>query len=439
MHPLTPDSHIQRQAGRQLLGGTFIISIGLGVSGVCTVAIIGVAARTLSPHQYAAFAVWWTVATLLAAVFGVFEAYLTRLVVTTQARSEIAAGVTGIIAGRALLTWGLMSVALVAASQALSSVLFEGNALAPLMLPVFLVLAASQSIQRGYANGHRNYVAVAGQLTCDGLLRLGMVVALVALDRASFTSLALACCAGAAGGLVVGARLSPGWLVRPRLTGWKVPITPLLYLLVGSIGPLLVNNGSVPWLAGVPSVDALTLGAFAAAVTLSRIPTQFVAAVFSPLLAQLGHAAETGDRKTFEHLRRRADLGALVIGAVFVVGFALLGAWILSVYVGPQYQLSVPYLAVLAAASSVMFVAVVQQACLAAVGRWPRIAVAWLCAAVAFVIVLLLPVAPLWRATAAPLVAVLTAVAVLTVLSRRTWELRSPQPTDGGEAGPPTV
>ena len=42
------------------------------------------------------------------------------------------------------------------------------------------------------------------------------------------------------------------------------------------------------------------LGAFAGAVTLSRIPTQFVSAVLSPLLAHLSESVERADEDDFD-------------------------------------------------------------------------------------------------------------------------------------------
>ena len=74
-----------------------------------------------------------------------------------------------------------------------------------------------------------------------------------------------------------------------------MPLRPLLLLLVGTAGPLLANNGSVPWLRSTDAVSPHVLGAFAGAVTLSRIPTQFVSAVLSPLLAHLSESVERAD------------------------------------------------------------------------------------------------------------------------------------------------
>jgi O-antigen/teichoic acid export membrane protein len=286
------------------------------------------------------------------------------------------------------------------------------------MLTVFVALAAAQAVQRGGATGRRMFGAVAGQLSADGVLRITLVVGLTALDRATVFSFCVACCVAAGGGLVVGGRLCPAWAARPRLRG-DVPIKPILYLLVASVGPLLTNTGSAPWLAAVGDVDPFTLGAFVGAVTISRIPTLFVSALFGPLLSQLGHAVERGDEHTFHHLQRVANLAAFGGGAAFVIGFAVCGQWILSVFLGPEYTLGVANLALLAAASSLMFVAVVKQASLAALDRWAAIAIAWTVAAVVFVMVLALPLDALWRATLAPVVGVLAAVAALWLLAPR--------------------
>ncbi len=111
-------------------------------------------------------------------------------------------------------------------------------------------------------------------------------------------TLGLACITAAAVSLLVAGRRVEGWLAPLRLRGREAAVKPLVLLLIGSIGPLLANNGSVPWLAATHSVDAYTLGAFAGAVTLSRIPTQFVSAVFSPLLA---HLRLRSSRETMRH------------------------------------------------------------------------------------------------------------------------------------------
>jgi O-antigen/teichoic acid export membrane protein len=378
--------------------------------------MMALTARSLPAPQYAAFAVWWTVATLLGTSFGVFEAYLARLVVAEISAGRNSATVTGLITGRAILVVGAFAVLLLALAPLLADRLFGGNLGAALLLPVFTALAAAQAIQRGSATGRRRFRAIAGQLASDGSVRLLITGLLVATGTETVTTVALGCCVSTATSLGVGGALCHPWIARPRLRGTEAAVRPLLYLLVGSIGPLLANNGSVPWLAGTDAVNAYTLGAFAGAITLSRIPTQFVSAAFSPLLAHLSQAVEDGDEGIFRHLRRSADVTAAMLGALFVAAFAALGPWFLTVYLGPRYHLPVLNLALLAAASSLMFVAVVQQAGLAALDRWSRIAIAWGLGTVAFLLVLALPGDALMRATLAPLASVAVALIVLSTV-----------------------
>jgi hypothetical protein len=115
---------------------------------------------------------------------------------------------------------------------------------------------------------------------------------------------------------------------------------------------------------------------------------------------------------------------AVLLGLLFVAAFAVLGPWLIGVYLGPRYHLGVLNLAILAAASSIMFVAVVQQAGLAALDRWPRIAGAWIVGTVGFLAVLMLPGDALWQATTAPLVGVTAALVLLVMLSRGAWDSR---------------
>jgi O-antigen/teichoic acid export membrane protein len=399
---------------RRLAGGVLTVGAGLTVAGAATFITMALTARSLGPTDYAAFAVWWTMATLVGTSFGVFEAYLARLVVTEVAARRTVGPVTGVMTGWTLVAVSGLATMLLVAAPWLGSALFAGSLGAAFLLPAFIVLAAAQALQRGSATGHSRFRAIAGQLSTDGVTRVGLVAGLVVTGHDSVNTLALACCLSAAVSLAVGNRLCPEWLARPIVRGSGISYQPLLFLLIGSAGPLLANNGSVPWLAATGAVGAYTLGAFAGAITLSRLPTQFVSAAFSPLLAQLAHCVEVGDEVTFRHLRRTADTAAWALGVLFVAAFAIAGPWVLSIYLGPGYELEVGTLATLAAASGVMFVAVVQQAALAALDRWRTIAVSWSCGTAAFVLVLLLPVDELLRATVAPLAAVTTALVVMT-------------------------
>lgn len=405
---------------RRLATGALTVAAGLTVTGLGTIVMMALSARSLPAPEYAAFAVWWTLSTLLGMSFGVFESYLARLVVADVAAGRDSRRVTGLMLGRAMIGAAAVAGVLLGLAPWLASRLLDGNLAAALLVPVYVMLAGGQALQRGSATGHGRFSAIAGQLVTDGLARAGLSVALIATGRDSQTSLALGACLAAAASLLVGSRMWPRWLARPRIRDKRVSNRPVGYLLIGAVGPLLANNASVPWLAGTHSVNAYTLGAFAGAVTLSRLPMQFVSAAFAPLLTQLSHCVETDDESTFRRLLRLAEVSVWGLGLVFVAGFTVLGPWVLGVYLGPGYDLSVAALATLAVASGLMFVAFVQQASLAAMDRWSMIAMSWACGAAMFLLVLVLPLNTLARATAAPLAAVLTALAVMTI-TRPKW------------------
>lgn len=416
-----------RTARRQLAGSTVTVSAGLAASGLGTVVMMAIAARALSADAYAGFAVWWTVATLATMAFGVFEVYLARLVVTARATHGDERAVIGLLVGRALSIAAAVGVGFLLAVPLGLPGLFADDLGAALLLPVFTVAVALQALQRGTCTGRLNFTALAVQLSADGAFRVLLVLAAVAAGLDTVHAMALACCASALLSVLVAGRLNRGWWARPRVRGSEAAISPLLLLLMSSVGPVLVNNGSVPWLAATDSQDAYTLGAFAGALTLARIPTQFVSAIFSPLMAQLSHSAETRDRRTFFHLQHTGSAAAAGVGVVYTAAFTLLGPFVLTVYLGPEYELGAGYLFLLSAASSVLFIASVQQAQLTALDRWRRIALAWVVATVAFVATLAVPGDPLWRAAAAPLVSVTTAYVALVIASRGLWPA---EPTD---------
>jgi hypothetical protein len=133
------------------------------------------------------------------------------------------------------------------------------------------------------------------------------------------------------------------------------------------------------------------------------------------LLAQLAHAIEIADHATFLRLRRKAELASVALGGLFVVAFATIGVWALPLYAHTPSgaSLHIGILALLAGAGALMFLAVVQQASLAALDRWSGIAIAWVIGTVALVLALLAPASALDRASLAPVSAIATACVVM--------------------------
>src|SRR4051794_40833689 len=138
-----------RTARRQLAGSTVTVSAGLAASGLGTVAMMAIAARSLPADEYAGFAVWWTVATLATMAFGVFEVYLARLVVTARATNGDEKAVIGLLDGRALTIVAALGAGLLIAVPLGLPSLFADDLGAALLLPVFTAVVATQALQRG--------------------------------------------------------------------------------------------------------------------------------------------------------------------------------------------------------------------------------------------------------------------------------------------------
>jgi hypothetical protein len=82
----------------------------------------------------------------------------------------------------------------------------------------------------------------------------------------------------------------------------------------------------------------------------------------------------------------------------------------------------------LAAASAVMLLAILQQAGLAAHRKWSSVGVSWMVSTFAFIVVLFLPVSTLERAALAPLAAVTVAYVAMALLirkSERVWAIEA--------------
>lgn len=421
--PLSAITESLDGSGRQLARGSLTVAAGLSVTGAATLGLLA-----LVNHDHAlnasggaaAFNVWWVMTTLLSATFGVFEAFLSRLAVTEHAAGRSPSGVIGVLLGRCWLVAGGIAVVVLSMGPWLDSHEFGGFVSLTLLLPVFVFLAATQSVQRAAATGRGRFPAIAAQLGTDGLLRITISAALVASGHATVLLLALGTCIAAAGGLIAGQLTCPGWFARPTLRGTDVPWRPVLLLLASAAGPLLAASGPVPWLKATGHVTKYTIDAFTGAITVSRIPTQFVAAAFGPLLAQLANAIELAEHATFLRLRKKAEVAAVALGVVFVVGFAGLGVWAIPLFAPtpPGQSLSLGILALLAAAGAMMFFAVVQQASLAALDRWGYIAAAWIAGTLVLAGTLLIPASSLQRASLAPVTAIATACVIMSALLR---------------------
>ena len=239
--------------------------------------MIAVSARALSPHDYAAFGVWWTVATLLA---------------TTSASSRPTSRlvITGTPVGRTRPDAGLLTDASWSRGRCsggdrgrgpLADLLFEGHVSASGMLTVFVAPGGGAGGPARRRDRQRKFGALPGQLG-RRVLRITLVAGLTALDRASVFSFCVGAVSRPRAVWSSAGRSCPGWAARPGCAGR--PDRPSFTCSSARSAPCSPTPARCPgWR---PSASRpVHPGRVRGAVTISRIPTLFVAALFGPLLS----------------------------------------------------------------------------------------------------------------------------------------------------------
>jgi O-antigen/teichoic acid export membrane protein len=399
-------------------GRTVTVAVGVVCNGAGTIVMLAIASRVLTVDDFATFSTWWIAATLVIFPLGVFEALLTRQVV-----SDVVAGVpaklgTSAVAARATSVVAPVAVALAAAAPLVGAALFEDAEVAALALAGYLLVGFVQTLERGHAAGVDRFGVVAALLALDGGFRTVGVIACAVLGLTSPVAISLAVLLGSGLTAVVGHMLLRDWLGRSRGRKPSFKTTTALLMLAGASGPMLINNASVPWLSG-RGADAALVGAFSGALTLSRVPIQLGGAAFGPLLRRFAHAIDVGDAARERADFRGAVTGAVGVALVFVLGFSLLAPPFISLYLGSAYDVPRWVCALLAVSSGAMLVAVVAQVRAAAQERWRAISYSWLLAAGVFVCTLFTPGDLLLRCSLAPTTASLAGLAALIVVGRR--------------------
>lgn len=393
------------------LPGVGPVALGLLVVGGGNTLATALAARTLSPSDFALLVTWSTTANLLGLAFASTETYLPRLVLSPTA--DDAALVRTFSRGTVVCLLILAGI-LVTGGPFISPRLFAGAPLLLALVGVYAGALALQSLQRGLAVGRQRFDAFAWQLGADGAVRALGALLLAASGVGEPVVWAAALAAAPCAGLLAARRSSGPWFVL-RPAGARVDLAPLGLLVIASLGPLLINNASVPWLAASGMSDAHEVGAVAGAIMLSRIPTLLVGAVYGPVLAPLARAVEANDVSTYARTHRRVLSASVGLAVVFTAGAFLLGPLGLHLYLGQEFRLSRWVLTALGASSGLVFLCTVEQAAVVALGRFVAVPVAWLSGLAAFAGCAFLSLAPVDRVAAAVLLAPLVAFVLLAV------------------------
>ncbi len=335
---------------------------------------------------------------------------------------------------------GLSVVVLLAWALVLSAV-FDGRTGMLAALLVAVVGSATVYWSRGVLGGQQRFRAYALTFYAEGAVRLVPLLVLPAVGNRDPVLFAM----GFAAASVVAAAV-----VRPLL---RIPavadaasaaedgMARSFALLMGAtaLSQTIANLAPVVVTYRL-AADPLASSVFGSTFVLARVPLFVFAPVLAVLLPALTRTAEQGRPDLFARQLRRTVAGLVALGGVGVVAAALVGPAAVEVLFRSAGRPDDLHVALLAAATVLMMLALVLQPALVALNRQRSVLVGWAAGGTVFLAVLVAPLPPIDAALAAqfagPLVVVgllgLDVVRTLAAHRRRVGSgVRGPAPVGG--------
>lgn len=363
------------------------MAIGLFIAGFTAYAFFKVGQVALGKEAFKPIvALWFTTFALVPGILMPVEQELGRAIAHRRALAQGGRPVVRKMLPLATGLAALLIAAIVALSVFLTDTMFEGQWIVTVALIVTVVAYTPMHLARGIASGSGRFVAYGTIMGVDGATR---IVAVVVLWQLNVTNIGAYAFAVALSPLVAVAVVGSRGQTRtePGPVAEFSEITPNLgWLLLGSVMAAgLVNAGPLGVDILATSGEAQLVTAFGNGVLLSRVPLFLFQAVQASLLPRLARLAARGDLAEFREgfsLLMKVVVG---VGVVGVVGSFALGPWALElVYEGGLDRRT---LTLLALASALYMIALATaQAVIALRGhRW--VAIGWLSAMIAFLVV----------------------------------------------------
>lgn len=401
------------------LGTAAHLAAGLGVLGAAGYAFVAVVGHVFhDPAEAGALSalisLYMLVNIIGPGVFAALEQETSRAVSAAAAHGQPLRPVArraAVLAGWSFA--GLVALVLVAWPLLLGRVLEWRPGL---FVALLVAIAGSGAVYwaRGVLGGQQRFAPYARTLYVEGAVRLLPCLVLLAVMWQEPVAYGLAFAIGSA---VAALSVWPA-LKLPAADATAVPDgmgRSLLYL-VGAIALSQVLANLAPVVVTYRSPDDLVAAAvFGSTFVLARVPLFLFAPVQAVLLPQVTRAAARGrydelTRKLWQVLGLVAGLGLLGIG-----GCVWLGPWAAERLFNTAYRPPVGTLALLAAATLVMMLALVVQPTLVALGRQRTVTIGWIAGSIVFLLVLVVGPEPIDAALAAQLVGPLVVLAVLLI------------------------
>ncbi|HZP28494.1 MAG TPA: hypothetical protein VFC99_06055 [Acidimicrobiia bacterium] len=385
-------------AKRSLPEGTFVVGLGLLVSGVTAYGFQILSFRALSKGDYTALNGLWVIAFVLAPGFFLpLEQEVGRAVADRRARAVGGGPVVrrAAIAG-ALLCGALVAIALATegvsdavGAKGLSGWFFHDRGVLVPCLAIALATYATQMITRGTLSGNGRFKPYGMILGAEGVIRIAPVVVLYAAGVKELLWYGLCFAVPPLLASVVAVRGEHGLLTPGPQAEWSELSVNLSWLFAGSVLSQALSYSPVVGilvLANGKSQRDIAAD-FIVGFFIARIPILLFQAVQAALLPRL--AALAGSNRIADF---RAGLNKLVvivvsIGLLGVAGGGILGSTAGKILFGNKFKLHNGDLALLAAGCGLFVLALtLAQALIALLGH-SRATYAWIVGNVVFVAV----------------------------------------------------
>jgi O-antigen/teichoic acid export membrane protein len=369
--------------------GTYAVGAGLIIAGVAAYGFQILSRRQLTDTEYAALNGLWAIVFIVApGFFQPLEQEVSRALAHRRAL-----GIGGApLVRRAALLGGLLAAGVglvaLALSPKLINELFHGETLLLVALLISLASYYMAHTTRGTLSGNARFKAYGLMHGSEGIIRLTMCAALFAAGVGTPWLYGLALALPPLGAIAVSLRGQRGLMKPGPEAPYSELSSALSLLLLGSVLAQALSYAS--FLAAIllaePSERA-SVGRFITGMFIARIPILLFQAVQAALLPKLASLAGEGRHDDFRGGMKRLVLIVVALGLLGTIAAGTLGPFAGELLFGKEnFILGHRDLALLAAGSGGLILALTLAQGLIALRGYAPAAMSWFAGIVAFVV-----------------------------------------------------
>jgi O-antigen/teichoic acid export membrane protein len=367
--------------------GARILSIGIAATGVFTFGYFAVSSHVLGASDYGAISTLWAILFVtISVIYRPVEQLLSRTIADARARGihehELRGPATIQLAFAALFL-----VVALALRRPLTDKAFNGSdALYWILVGATLAYAGSY-FARGYLAGHQWFGLYGALVLFESMSRFCFPLAVAVGIASGQTVVALGILAAPLASLLV-----VPWAIRRHAGGASgAGATRESAGFAVSVAAIQLAEQTLVTIGVLLIPDAALRGVVFNALLIARAPLQLFQAIQTSLLPHLAEVQATEGADS-DHAIRMTIRAIVVFAGACAIGLLLIGPWVMDVAFGKGYDYGRFGLAAVAVGMGFHLTAGTLNQAALATGRAAQAARAWLLAATAFVVWMLLPV-----------------------------------------------